>query len=188
MTKELEFRSVTGEALVKELQARVEQMSDPERKYDVQVGLKDVEFRVNEKCAAEMGISLPLRGIDQAEDCLQARILVPTRFVETDGTVHQVIWFDPTPVGYSGFMDCVTHSLALTDRGLFELGRYLATRLAELSKAWHWFIHRRWMKTEEVEELERTGKSPEQIVDLIYAALTGKTRGKQGREGDDKLE
>jgi hypothetical protein len=46
-----------------------------------------------------------------------------TIFVEEDDTQHQVLVFDHQTVGYSGFMGCVTHSLALTDQSLFDVGR-----------------------------------------------------------------
>ena len=53
----------------------------------------------------------------------------PMIFIEYDNTRHQVLTFDPRPMGYSGFMDCVTHSLALRDLGLFEVGHYPAMKL-----------------------------------------------------------
>ena len=79
--------------------------------------------------------------IDEAEFYLREGILVPLEFVEHDGTVHQVVRWDPTPVGYSGFMDCVTHSIVVTDRETFEVGRYPAVQLQNPAKAWQWFIH-----------------------------------------------
>jgi len=33
-----------------------------------------------------------------------------------------VLAFDYQPVDYRGFIGCITHSLALTDKGLFEEG------------------------------------------------------------------
>ena len=85
----------------------------------------------------------PVSSIEQAEHCLREKLLMPVQFVETDGTAHEVRAFDPRPVGFSGFMDCVTHSLALTDKGLFAVGRYPAVSLAQASKMWQWFIHRK---------------------------------------------
>ena len=61
MNKELEVRPVTPRELVEQLEALVEQMSDPERKYQLQVGLKDVEFEVDVERAQEYGVSFPCR-------------------------------------------------------------------------------------------------------------------------------
>lgn len=70
-------------------------------------------------------------------------VITPKRFVEQDETVHEVIEFQPEPIGYSGFDNCVIHSLAQTNRGLFEIGRYPAMDLETQTKTWQWFIHRR---------------------------------------------
>jgi hypothetical protein len=171
MNKELEVRPVTRRELVEELEALVEQMSDPEKKYQMQVGLRGVEFDVDEERVLEMGIALPVSSIDEAEDCLQGKVLVPTQLVETDGTVHDVLAFDPRPVGFSGFMDCVTHSLVITDRGLFELGRYPAARLTQAGKAWQWFIRRRPLTAEQLEELKRADNSPGEVLDFANERL-----------------
>ena len=50
---------------------------------------------------------------------------------------------ESTPVAYSGFMGCVIHSVAVTDRGIFEVGRYPAMNIETFSKVWQWFIHRK---------------------------------------------
>jgi hypothetical protein len=89
----------------------------------------------------EVGVVLPARNIEQTERLLQEGVITPTKFVEEDDTSHQVLKFDPTPVGCSGFDNCVIHSLAQTDRGLFEVGRYPAMDLESQTKAWQWFIH-----------------------------------------------
>jgi hypothetical protein len=75
--------------------------------------------------------------------CLIFTILTPVEFVEDDGTVHHVQKWDPTPVRYSGFMGCVTHSIVVTDQGTFEVGRYPAVNIETFSKVWQWFIHRK---------------------------------------------
>ena len=41
------------------------------------------------------------------------------------------IEWDPASVGHSGFMDCVTHSIVVTDRGTFEVGWYPAIILVQ---------------------------------------------------------
>ena len=58
------------------------------------------------------------------------------QLAESDGTRHQVLEWDPTPVAYSGFMGCVTHSIVVTGRGTFEVERYAAMES-------QWFIHRK---------------------------------------------
>ena len=146
MGKELEFRAIgLGEIaeFIRELDQRAEAMANPETKYNFQVRIKDVEFAIDEGKAEALGVTLPVGSIEEAERALQERVITPTRFIEQDDTKHEVLEFDPTPVGYSGFNDCVIHSLATTDRGVFEVGRYPAVELEEPTKAWQWFIHRR---------------------------------------------
>jgi hypothetical protein len=55
--------------------------------------------------------------------------------------VHRVLEWDPAPAGYSGFRDCVIYSIAVTDRGTFEVGRYTAMDIEAFPKVWQWFIH-----------------------------------------------
>ena len=145
--KELEFQTIGSpeeiSAFLDSLEASIQARTDPETKYDFQIGLKDVEFAVDEEKARELGIILPMGSIDEAEHALQARVIAPTKLDEEDDTSHQVLEFDPTPVGYSGFDNCAIHSLAQTDLGLFEVGRYAAVKLATRSKTWQWFIHRK---------------------------------------------
>ena len=75
-------------------------------------------------------------------------------------------------MGYSGFMDCVTHSLALTDHGLFEVGHYPAIGLTNQNRDWQWFLHRRLATQEQVREWqERLNISPQQLMDRCYEAL-----------------
>jgi hypothetical protein len=70
--------------------------------------------------------------------------------IEDDNTEYVVMVFDYRPVGYNGFMDCVTHSLALTDHGLFEVRRYSVVSLSAPGHYWQWFLHRRLATTEDV--------------------------------------
>ena len=73
----------------------------------------------------------------------------------------------------SGFMDCVTHSLALTDKGLFEVGRYPAMNLSDHNRSWQWFLHRQLATSEDVEIWqEEKNFTPDELLERIYAALT----------------
>ncbi len=145
-----------------------------ENKYAYQVGLKDVDFDIDQDRLEVLGLSLPFRSIDQAEDALAQAVIQPAKFIEHDATIHQILAFDHRPVGYSGFMDCVTHSLALTDKGLFEVGRYPGVSLSEPGKQWQWFIHRRLATPEELHAWQETHEiSAEQLLERVYTALTG---------------
>jgi len=150
---ELEFQTMDGpeerQAFLDDLEARIRAAADPETKYRYQVGLKDVEFFVDYERARELGVILPMSSIDEAEQALQVHVITPEKFFEEDDTCHQVLEFDPTPIGYSGFGDCVIHSLAQTDLGLFEIGRYPAVELSTQGKTWQWFIHRRIRRQKE---------------------------------------
>jgi hypothetical protein len=108
------------------------------------VGLKDIDFDVDENRLEVLGLSLPFRSIDQAEEAMRSSVIQPGKLLEHDGTLHQILAYDGKPVGYSGFMGCVTHSLALTDKGLFEVGRYPGVSLTEPGKQLQWLI-RSWM-------------------------------------------
>lgn len=182
MGKELEVRLITDpKAFVEELGALARARNDPETKYQFQIKLQDVEFSVDEGKAQELGFSLPGKSVDEAEQALRKGVLNPTRLVEQwDETAHQVIEFDPTPVAFSGFANRVTHSLAMTDRGLFEIGRYPAVDLARQTWTWQWFIHRRVLAAEGVEELQKVGMSSQEILDLfcrtVYMGLAGRSR------------
>jgi len=175
MGKEFEVRPITDpRAFVEELKARAWALSNPERKYHLQVGLKDVEFDVDQEKAKKLSLSFPVSSIDEAERALLAGVIAPTRFAESgDGTMHEVIEFDPTPVRYSGFANCVTHCLTWTDQGIFELGRYSAMSIADFSKTWQWFVHRRRMTDGQVKELQVAGTSPEEIFNLAYVEAIG---------------
>src|SRR5690554_3205862 len=105
---DVEVRFVTPEEMGRELQDLARRMK--ENKYGFQIKLKDLDFDVDEGKATELGILFPFHSIDEAEEALRQRIIIPTVFVEYDDTEHQVAVFDPTPVGFSGFQNCVTHS------------------------------------------------------------------------------
>ena len=81
MNKELEVRPVTPTELVEELEALLEQLSDAERKYQLQAGTRDVEFAVDAERAQDAGVSFPLSSLDQAEDCLCQRLLTSCRSI-----------------------------------------------------------------------------------------------------------
>ena len=125
---ELEVQAISPADFMHELEEALRQRR--EHKYACQVGLKDLDFEIDQDLARALGLSLPFQSIGQAEQALRERVIKPTSFLEKDDTRHQVAAFDPQPVGYSGTMGCVTHSLALTERGLFEVGRYPALDLA----------------------------------------------------------
>ena len=81
-----------------------------EQKCAFQVGLKDLESEIDEDKGKALGPSLLFRSVDQTEQALRERAIRPTRVFENDDTEHHVIVFDPQPVGFSGFMNCVALS------------------------------------------------------------------------------
>jgi hypothetical protein len=121
MGEELEAQPVTDSAaFIEKLKARAWTLSNPDRKYHLQVALKDMEFDVDHEKAERPGLSFPVGSIDEAEHALEAGVIVPTRLAEHgDDSVHEVIEFDPTLVRYSGSAGCVTHCLAWLDQGIF---------------------------------------------------------------------
>jgi hypothetical protein len=168
----MEIRRITPDEWVAEIETSVQKYK--ENKYAFQTGLKDLDFEVNADLLAVHGLSAPFHTIAQAEQALSAGAIQPKEFIEYDDTRHQVLAFDPRPVGYSGFMDCVTHSLALTDLGLFEVGRYPAVNLSRESKFWQWFLHRRLAAPEEVFDWQTAHDlTAEHFLHSVYAALTG---------------
>ena len=134
------------ETLVRELTPLVEQRRRD--KYTLQVGLARVEFALDEEAASALELGPGMSAIEREECYLRAGVLRPVQLAESDGTRHQVLEWDPAPVAYSGFMGCVTHSMVVTDRGTFEVGRYAAMDIQTLSKVWQWFIHRQIEGTE----------------------------------------
>ena len=143
----MEVKAVGPGELVEELERLVEQRRRD--KYSLQVKLDVVEFAFDEQAALTLDLDPEMSRIEQAERYLREGVLRPAGFVEDDGTVHQVLEWDSTPVAYSGFMGCVTHSVAVTDRGTFEVGRYPAMNIETVSKVWQWFIHRKVQRDEE---------------------------------------
>ena len=137
----MRVQAVSAEEFGEELNRLVEQLRND--KYSLQVGLKNVQFSFDEEKASALEVGPEMSSIDKAELYLREGTLMPVELVEYDGTVHQVLEWDPTAVGYSGFMDCVTHSIVVTDRGTFEVGRYPAMQLQDFTKVWQWFIHRK---------------------------------------------
>jgi len=169
---DIEWCGITPEEMIREIETFVQRSK--ENKYAFQVGLTDVDFEIDADRLELLGFKTPFPGISQAEQALIAGAIHPMEFKEYDDTNHQVLAFDPRPVGYSGFMDCVTHSLALTDKGLFEVGRYPGVGLTEPSKQWQWFIHRRLATPEELHKWQETHQfTAEELLDQIYSAMTG---------------
>lgn len=168
---DLEWRAVTPDEMIQELAETVRRMK--EDKYAFQVGITDLDFAIDEPTAQTLGVTFPLRTIAQAEHALQEGAITPTLFLEDDETIHQVVAFTPTPVGFSGFDNCVTHSLALTDQGLFDVGRYPAMNVTSNSRSWQWFLHRRLATLEQVTMWqEEYNLSPDELIARIVAAMT----------------
>jgi hypothetical protein len=167
----IEWRHITPEDMVREIEDSVQKYR--ENKYAYQTGLKDLDFDVDDERLKALGLAVPFTSISQAEAALQGKAITPTVFLEHDETEHQVLVFDHRPVGYSGFMDCVTHSLALTDLGLFEVGRYPAMDLSAAHRYWSWFLHRCLARPEEVTAWqERQNLTSEEFIENVYQALT----------------
>ena len=168
----MEYRSVTPEEIIRELESRLSQ--DPKEKYTFQVGLKDLDFDVDENKLNVHGVALPLQNIALAEDALMLGVIKPAKLMEHDGTEHHVVAFDPRPVGFSGFMDCVTHSLVLTNLGLFNLGRYSAISLNRPGHEWGWFLHSRLATHDEVISMQiPQGLTQRETLDVVYKAISG---------------
>jgi hypothetical protein len=145
---DIEVRVVTPEEIGRELEDTLRRRQ--ENKYAFQVKLIDLDIAVDEEKATAQGIEFPFRSIEAAEAALRSGIIKPNLLIEADGTQHEVVAFDPTPIGYSGFQDCVTHSLAVTDHGLFEVGRFAAASLHSTQKEWQWFLHQRLASPEDL--------------------------------------
>lgn len=166
----IEWKAVTPEEMIREIETTVRQYR--ENKYAFQLGLKDLDFDINDDLLKILGFSIPFRSIDQAEQALRSGAIHPIKLIEEDGTEHQVLAFDHRPIGYSGYMNCVTHSLALTDHGLFEVGRFPAVSLSAQNRYWQWFLHRRLAKADEThiwcQDRHRTA---EEFIDEVYHAM-----------------
>ena len=167
----IEVRGVTPGEIGRELDRILS--TNQENKYTFQVGLQDLDFDIDDDLLKLHGMTLPFPSIEQAEQALQAKVVLLNSFLEYDGTEHQVLVFDPRSIGFSGFMNCVTHSLAVTNQGLFEVGRYPAINISAPSRSWQWFLHRRLAAVDEINELEENQSlTAEQFVENIYQAFT----------------
>ena len=62
---DIEWRAVTPEEMIQEIEEFVHRSH--ENKYAYQVGLKDVDFEIDEDRLEVLGLTLPFRRIDQAE-------------------------------------------------------------------------------------------------------------------------
>jgi len=168
----IEWWGITPEEVIRDIENSVEQYR--ENKYAFQVGLKDLDFDINQELLEASGLNLPFSNIQNAERALTERVIVPLKLIEYDDKVHEVIEFDPRPVGYSGFMDCVTHSLVLTNHGLFEVGHYPAVNLSSQNRYWQWFLHRRLATAEEIHSIEEANEwDHRELIKRVYCALTG---------------
>ena len=139
--KDIEVKAVTPEEMIADLKAMLRQLEKD--KYSLQVAIKTVKFTFDQEQAQVLAISPKLTQIEKAELYLSQGYLRPIEFSEDDGTVHHVVAWNPAVVGYSGFNNCVAHSLVTTNRGVYEVGRYPAVNIANFTKNWQWFIHRR---------------------------------------------
>ena len=168
----IEYRGITPEETIQDIENSVKQYR--ENKYAFQVGLKDLDFDINQELLEASELTLPFSTIQNAERALTERVIVPVKLIEDDDLEHEVLEFDPKPVGYSGFMDCVTHSLILTNHGLFELGHYPAVSLSSQGRNWQWFLHRRLATAEEIHSIEEANEwDHRDLMKRVYCALTG---------------
>jgi hypothetical protein len=166
----IEWKKTTPEEMVPDIENSVKLYR--ENKYAFQIGLRDLDFDIQEDRLKSLGLSLPFQGISQAEEALSNHIICPIEFIEDDSTEHEVLVFDPRPIGFSGFMSCVTHSLALTNHGLFEVGRYSALSLNSPGRYWQWFLHRRLATVEEVDEWSQDHSlTSQQFMEDVYQAM-----------------
>jgi hypothetical protein len=172
---EIKRQTITPNELIREVEMAIRQRQ--ENKYAFQVGIKDLGFEIDEDKAKALGVTLPCQSIDQAEWALRQKVINLTTLVEDDDTRHQVTVFEPQPISFSGFANCVTHSLALTDQGLFEVGRYPAMNLISQNRYWQWFLHQRLATSKQAATWqEERHLSPQQLVERIYEAMAGRSR------------
>ena len=166
----IEWKAITPEEMIRDIENSVKLYR--ENKYAFQVGLRDLDFDIDEDVLKVLGINVPFHSIGQAEEALRGGAIKPLQFIEDDCTEHQVLVFDYRPVGYSGFMNCVTHSLAMTDHGLFEVGRYPAMSLDTPSRYWQWFLHRRLATPAELSDWNDSNElSSKELLEKIYEAF-----------------
>jgi hypothetical protein len=168
----IESRGISPDESVREIEDSISH--NRENKYDFQVGLKDLDFDIDSEKVVCLGLAIPFASIDEAEQALTEGVITPITFIEFDNTEHKVSVFDYKPVGFSGFLDCVTHSLAITDLGLFEVGRYPAISLSQSGRYWQWFLHRHLAKPEELRLWqEENSLNSKELIERVYLALTG---------------
>ena len=167
---EIEWKWITPDEVIQDIERVVK--AQRENKYTFQIGLHDLDFDIDPTRLEMIGMKTPFKSVQEAEQALRVSAILPTKFTEEDETEHQIATFDPRPVGYSGFMNCVTHSLAITNHGLFEIGRYPAISLSERNRNWQWFIHRRLATIEEVYEwCTSHDLNSDQFIDEVYQAM-----------------
>jgi len=168
----VESRGIKSDEIIRDIEDSINHVR--ENKYDFQVGLKDLDFDIDSEKIKILGLAIPFTSIDLAENALTEAAITPKTLIEFDNTVHQVTVFDHKPIGYSGFMDCVTHSLAITDHGLFEVGRYPAISMSEPGRYWQWFLHRRLATTKDLRQWQvENSIDSRELMERIYSALTG---------------
>jgi hypothetical protein len=105
----IRVEAIGGKTLVRKPEALVERRRG--ERYLFQVKLENVKFAFDGEAASALELDPEMSAVERAERDLRERVLSPVRFAESDGTRHQVLEWDPTPVAYSGFMGCVTHSM-----------------------------------------------------------------------------
>ena len=115
--------------------------TNQENKYAFQVRARKTWISILTMIFANSTESISHSSIDQAEQALRVRVIIPKLLIEYDGTEHKVLVFNSRPIGFSGFMNCVTHSLTITNQGLFEIGRYSAIHVSAPTRNWQWFLH-----------------------------------------------
>jgi hypothetical protein len=163
---DLEIRFLSPEQMGREFEEMLKRQQ--ENKYAFQVKIVDVDVAIHEEVAARLGVTLPFHTIAEAEAALRSGVMTPTLFDEEDGTRHEVLAFDPTPIGYSGFQNCATHSLAVTNHGLFEVGRFAAVRFHTAQKEWQWFLHRRLATAEDLAAWQEISTfAPHQLLAIL---------------------
>ena len=87
----LAWRAVGPDEFIGEIGEAVRQ--GRETKYAFQVGLKDLDFEVDEELARAWGVRLPFQSVVQAEQALRERVIRPAILLEEDDTLHQVAVF-----------------------------------------------------------------------------------------------
>ena len=103
---DIEWKAVTPEEMMQDIENFVQRSR--ENKYAFQVGLKDLDFDINEEMLKIQGVHVPFQSIAQAKQALCNGAIKPVQFIEDDDTEHQVLAFDHRTVGNSGFMNCVS--------------------------------------------------------------------------------